>query len=312
MRRLLALLAVGAVALTSCSGDDTSLGTEGPDTTLAPIPGPDAPEQDRLDAARARWAAAGIHDYEWTYERTCFCPVLIVSVEVQGDAAVDHRLEPGEGSPTPPDEEIDVLTIPDLFDEVQDAIDTADSFTVEYDAETGRVTTLDVDPIENAVDDELAYLVRSFNGTPSAPRGFDVATLTESWACGRGFHLSDVDETVALMLDLTDPTWTEPPPQTATLPDERWDARVLIGQDLFANWCDDVIGEDEPTPRTDETWPIVAGTISFADEVASIGTSCERPVTARVTGLVAERPDGSRVTIGDLDVTNSCWGGAAG
>lgn len=167
MRRLIALLAVGVFALSGCSDDEVSVGTEGEQTTttLPEIPPQGAPEQHRLDAAIARWEAAGIDDYEWAYSRHCFCPSLDVTVQVEGGVAVDHQLEQDESGFPASDEDLQILTMPDLFDVVQESIDTADSFTVEYEPDTGRVTSIDVDPIENAVDDEFGYVVGSFTTT---------------------------------------------------------------------------------------------------------------------------------------------------
>jgi hypothetical protein len=102
------------------------------------------------------------------------------------------------------------------------------------------------------------------------------------------------------------------PTQSTSLPDDEWDARVVVGEHLFENWCDDVVSGDDPEPRTDETWPIVAGTIAFGGSVDTLPPADGAPVVAHLSGLVAERPDGTRVPIEDLDVRNTVWGGAAG
>ena len=145
---------------------------------------------------------------------------------------------------------------------------------------------------------------------PAAP-SLDEATLTEAWGCGYGSHLSDDEQTVALMIDITDPSAMQTPPQTVDLPDGDWEAKVLVGEHLFSNWCDDVIDGDDPTPDVDETWPVVAGTITMLEDVDALG-ACERPVAARIEGLVAELPDGTQVQLADREVSNSCWAGGAG
>jgi len=312
MHRLLVALTVGSLAIFGCTSDDVSVGTDGSTTsTLPPVTGGGDPEQARLDAARARWEAAGIEDYAWTYARSCFCPQLTVTVQVKSGRAVDSQVV-SDGQPAGTEADLKITTIPDLFDEVQAAIDTADSFTVDYERATGRVTSLDVDMIEGAADDEYGYAVTSFVPAGEVDSARDLAGLTEQWACGRGFHLSDPSQTIALMLDLSDPSSQQVPPQATALPDEAWDARVLVGANLFANWCDDVIETTDPVPRTDQIWPVVAGTITFTDDLSSLGSACERPVAARLTGLVVERPGGTRVPIADREVSNSCWNGAAG
>ena len=322
-RRLLVLLAVAPVVLLACRDGAVDVGTEGPTTTgasLGPIPPQGAPEQDRLDAARAHWHASGLEDYEWAYERGCFCLPLAVTVRVEGGVPVAHEIGPVEGGFSDPDQEPEILTMPDLFDLVQEQIDTADSLTVEYDPDNGRVRVLEVDPIENAIDDELQYRVTAFrvataSGVTTTTTGYgermDPATFSEDYGCGRSFQASDADQTVALHLDLVDPTYEAAPPTAASLPSSEWDARIEVGSDLFSNWCDDVIEPDEPVPEVDEVWPVVAGTIALAGDVSG-SPDVSSSVTAHLTGIVAERPDGTRVEVGDLDVTNDHWGGAAG
>ena len=67
--RHLALLAVAALVLMACT--DEADGSPVPDRHDEVNR---SPEQDRLDAARSRWEASGIEDYEWTYDRICFLP----------------------------------------------------------------------------------------------------------------------------------------------------------------------------------------------------------------------------------------------
>ena len=59
------------------------------------------------------------------------------------------------------DEDPEVLTVPDLFDLVQDHID-AHSLTVEYDPHNGRVEELYFELSEDMTDDQLTIVVRSF------------------------------------------------------------------------------------------------------------------------------------------------------
>jgi hypothetical protein len=160
MRRALALIAVSTLSLLGCGDDDESVGTEGTTTTTSIASGS---EQDRLDAARARWEELGIGDYTWSYRRSCFCPPFGVTVVVEGGEAVSHEVEPDPAVDPVATEAVEIFTMEDLFDEVQQAIDTADEVTVDYEDETGRVVSLDVDQYLNAVDDEFGYAVTSFS-----------------------------------------------------------------------------------------------------------------------------------------------------
>ena len=315
MRRALVLLAAGSLFLLGCGDDDeVSVGTEGTSTTTS-VPAPGS-EQERLDAARARWDELGIVDYTWSYRRSCFCPPFAVTIVVEGGEAISHEVESDPAVDPVVPEEVEILTVEDLFDEVQRAIDTADEVTVEYEAETGRVTTLDVDQITDAVDDEYGYAVTSFSlvgdGAPTTePPVTDRVELSESFGCAYGFHASNPEQTVGLRVDFSG----EPGafPAVIELPDPSWEAVVVLGEELYANWCNDVIDMSQPQPRIDETWTIVAGRIEFVgDPPAADESGATTAVTARLTGLVAERPDGSRVELRDLEVANESWGMFAG
>ena len=306
MRRALALLAVCSLTLLACGDDDVSVGTEGPTTTVNTAP---ASEQGLLDVARERWQAAGIEDYTWSYERFCFCPPFAVTVEVVDSVGVSHELDPAST------EEVEILTMEDLFDEVQSALDTAFEVTVEYDDQTGQVITLDVDQIENAIDDEYSFSVSSLTvagETPPAtqPPITDRVELSESFGCAYGFHASNPEQTVGLRVDFSGTPTTFP--AVIELPDPSWEAVVVLGEELYANWCNDVIDMSQPQPRIDETWTIVGGTIEFVGDPPEVDPAGTGPVTARLVGLVAERPDGSRVPLRDLEVTNDSWGMFAG
>src|SRR5687767_14658689 len=124
--------------------------------------------------------------------------------------------------------------------------------------------------------------------------------LSESFGCAHGFHVSNPEQTVGVRIDFSGGT-PATFPAAITLPDPGWDAVVVLGGELYANWCNDVIDMSQPQPRIDETWTIVAGAIEFVGDppVADFQTPA-RPVTARLVGLVAERPDGSRVELQDI------------
>ncbi len=128
--------------------------------------------------------------------------------------------------------------------------------------------------------------------------------------CGHGFSVTDESETTLLSVHYGYDA-EGAPERTTTLPDPAWNAEVLVGSHLAANWCSDVI--DQPEADVDETWTVVEGTLTFADQVPTVdGSENEQPVRAELTGVVVESEDGERVELGDFSLTNSSWGFFAG
>src|SRR5688500_4920067 len=116
MRRALRLLAVGSVAVLGCGDDDVAVGTGGPTTTTAVAPS--GSEQERLDAARARWEELGVLDYTWSYRRSCFCAPFAVTVVVEGGEPVSHEVEADSALDPVAAEAVEIFTVEDMFDEV--------------------------------------------------------------------------------------------------------------------------------------------------------------------------------------------------
>jgi hypothetical protein len=134
--------------------------------------------------------------------------------------------------------------------------------------------------------------------------------LTEEYGCGFGFYVGDADQTTGLFVFYEDMSGAMAGDvvETADLPSESWRAVLDEGSDLFANWCDDVLEPDEPTPEVVETWE-VSGSI----EVLSLPEAGQcGPATARFTDLVATDSQGATMSLGDLEVTNEAWGCLAG
>ncbi len=194
-----------------------------------------------------------------------------------------------------------------VFDEVQAAIDSGpDSLTVEYDEDTGAVRSYFVDPDERMADEEhgLEVQVRELvdGQVPGLP-AVDLAELTESYGCGYGFQAGRPDQRVGLFLRRDTPAASG----TVTLPADGWTGEIRLGDDLFANWCDDVMEPDEPTPEVAEAWTLVEGTLEV-----TVPDSGQGRATLTATGLVAERPDGERVPLGDITIDNEYYGQFAG
>lgn len=147
------------------------------------------------------------------------------------------------------------------------------------------------------------------NATPGADQ-LDLAAM-EEYGCGFGFWLGSPDGEVAVRLAADDQAVVEDElAQETTLPDPDWDATVLIGEDLYANWCDDVLEPGEPEPTVDDQWPVTAGTITLDGPAPA--DVCPHEVRATASGLEATRPDGTTVELGGRELTNDTWGCFAG
>ncbi len=156
-----------------------------------------------------------------------------------------------------------------------------------------------------------ALLLSNCGGTdtPDAEQ-LDLAAMDE-YGCGFGFWLGSPDQEVAVRLAADNEIVVEGElPQEVTLPDDTWDATVLVGEDLYANWCDDVLEPGEPEPSVAERWPITAGTITLHGPAPA--DVCPHEARATVTGLEATRPDGTTVELGGRELTNEAWGCFAG
>ena len=118
----------------------------------------DGSAQRKLDHARKRWRRAGIHNYRFQLTRQCFCP-------------------PDEPGPVRPRRQAgradrrrkSVATVRRLHRRIQDAIDDRVSgISVRYD-KRGMPRSIGLDPIGNAIDDEVGYKVEKFwRGTHGA------------------------------------------------------------------------------------------------------------------------------------------------
>ncbi len=159
-RGRLVLLVAAAILLASCGRGES----------------PASAQAARLDAARSRWAAAGVDDYTWRFARECFCPQVSAEVRVADGAAADvSRLTdprwPGEVP------ELEFTTMDELFDLIERELGESDEVTAMYDPETGQVRRVDFDRMADAVDDERAYEVTSFVPTEEVPEALTLVEL---------------------------------------------------------------------------------------------------------------------------------------
>lgn len=156
----------------------------------------------------------------------------------------------------------------------------------------------------------LALMTACSSVVPATYRADDLpepAALTEEWGCGHGFFISDPDQTVTLRLSYLgegDPT------REVDLPDPDWEARLIEGTDLYANWCDDVIEADEPTPVEHWSLELTGGHLRVVGALPEPFSGGRLSVEA--TDLVVELPDGTEARWGSIEITNPMWGFFAG
>jgi hypothetical protein len=116
-----------------------------------------------LAAARQRFAALEARSYDYNYRRFCFCfDPPDVDIEVRNDEIVSIR-DVTSGLEVTPQDPNAYLSIPQLFDFIDNALGFADVIDVEYDAVTGVPLSISVDFQKEAVDDELGIRISDFH-----------------------------------------------------------------------------------------------------------------------------------------------------
>lgn len=141
-RTLLFVVLILALALSACGG------------------------QSALANNRDKWTSQGISHYRFELTIACFCPfrdVIPVTVEVLDGKIVSMTGADGQ----PLSEEFassfaSAATVDLLFAIAEENIANADQVSVTYDATYGFPTSIVVDRIEMAVDDEISYYADNF------------------------------------------------------------------------------------------------------------------------------------------------------
>jgi hypothetical protein len=126
---------------------------------------PQSGAKDTLTKHRQLWADQGISSYQYRLEVNCFCPPEVtgpVIVEVSQNAPISVTYvssgKPAEGKYF---EKYD--TIEELFIVIDEAFDReADKIEITYDDIKGFPTRISIDFIEQAADDEIAYVISDF------------------------------------------------------------------------------------------------------------------------------------------------------
>lgn len=143
----------------------------------------------------------------------------------------------------------------------------------------------------------------------STAEQLDLAAMVQ-YGCGYGFWLGSSDDQVAVRFAAAhEPAAAGSLEQQVTLPNTDWEVAVLFGDHLYSNWCDDVVEPGEPEPIVREEWRVTAGTMTFLDMPPTAECGMAR---ASLTDLVATRPGGTTIQLGDREVTNRDWGCFAG
>jgi hypothetical protein len=114
------------------------------------------------------WENANISHYRYTLSLSCFCAFMDdmpLTVEVQDDKVVS--ITSGKGAvidSTNPSYEIFQNYVPmeNLFAQLKSALEEADEVTVGYDATYGFPTSIAIDQVKEATDDELWITVENF------------------------------------------------------------------------------------------------------------------------------------------------------
>jgi hypothetical protein len=124
----------------------------------------DGEEQERLDDARALWAAQSVSSYAFTQRRLCFCIEGGVAVRVEVEnGVVASRTRVDDGEPVSPDAAQYYLSVPDLFDFIEETLEREPAdLKIVYDQTLGYPTLVEIDYVEMAIDDELTYEISAF------------------------------------------------------------------------------------------------------------------------------------------------------
>jgi hypothetical protein len=142
-------------------------------TTLASAGEP----KSEVEQARDKWQAAGISHYQINVSVSCFCAFndeMPLIVEVKDGEVISLKSATGkELNPTNLQYYERYLTIDKLFKEIENGFKTegsdqgpADKVEVQYDETYGFPTTINIDFVEQAVDDELYITVSDFQKLP--------------------------------------------------------------------------------------------------------------------------------------------------
>jgi len=140
--------------LTACSGTPTATPTPAP--TASP-----------LTENRQKWEAQNVSHYRYQISLICFCAFsdkMPLTIEVKDGQTVSILDNQGQQVT----ESLELFerydSIEDIFSTVEAALNgEADQVKAEYNPEYGYPQSVDIDYVEEAIDDELTFVVDEFD-----------------------------------------------------------------------------------------------------------------------------------------------------
>jgi hypothetical protein len=125
----------------------------------------------QLDAQRALWASQAPDHYRYEVSIGCFCPrELTRPVLIEVEDGIGHVVSYADGTSVDPARIASwqqVRTMEGVFDIVDHWIDNRDgTLTVRYDPVDGHPTSIGIDVMTEAVDDEVGYTIRNLQVLP--------------------------------------------------------------------------------------------------------------------------------------------------
>lgn len=152
--------------------------TEKPPVPLPENPFPPRPENKplppetvaALETARQRWEVLELKDYDYQYQRQCFCLfdyVRPMAVRVRDGAVVSVVYADEEGGPVAEKIAADVPTVDGLFDLLREGVDgNAASLRATYDEERGYPLEAFIDYDLRIADEELGFIASNLVPAP--------------------------------------------------------------------------------------------------------------------------------------------------
>jgi hypothetical protein len=147
---LVALVVAGAL-LAGCGGESKPPVGAPPDDTQPPTTtAPPTPED--------RWRSHDISSYDFVYHASAMAGACELLVQVRDDEVESATVKQSCMWLKPKD----ALTIDDVFTTLSKELRESDEVNATYDPEYGFPTSVDVDRIRNAIDDEWSFGVSDF------------------------------------------------------------------------------------------------------------------------------------------------------
>jgi Family of unknown function (DUF6174) len=112
----------------------------------------------KFSAARNKWLAAGISNYRFKINASCFCAYI-------GDVSVTVR---GRKKTSSNPDWFGPRSVPALFKVIHGAIDrNAAALIVKYDKSDGHPQSISIDYSHQIADEEIGYTVKGFGSLPT-------------------------------------------------------------------------------------------------------------------------------------------------